>query len=80
MAGGPGVEPDPRPVAGARVRILPEGLIRETDADGRYDAGPLTDGAHRLVVSAAGFADVDREVQIPLTDPDANYDVILRRP
>ena len=68
-----------QPLAGAQVQVAPNGPTCTTDANGQYILGPLPEGSHRLVVSAAGFDDRQREIQVPITDPAATFDVELQR-
>lgn len=78
-AAGSGEEAEPQPVAGARVTVQPGGHQIITDANGMYILGPLPEDTYHLTVSAAGFDDGVRDVQLPVSDPDATFDVILRQ-
>ncbi|MCC6420068.1 MAG: DUF4255 domain-containing protein, partial [Gemmataceae bacterium] len=60
-----------QPVAGAHVQVAPDGPACTTDANGQYILGPLPEGSHRLLVSAAGYRDGERVIQVPITDPAA---------
>jgi hypothetical protein len=56
--------PDGLPVAGASVQVQPSGDESDSDEQGRADFDALPAGKHHVVVSHAGFADAETDVEI----------------
>jgi hypothetical protein len=54
-------DPATRPVAGARVTLVPGGRGALTDAAGRYAIREIRPGRYRVVVRAVGFREVARD-------------------
>ncbi len=56
---------DGTPIAGATVRLTASGEQIVTGADGRYTFLGLRRGVHRIRAEAAGFAPLERDVDVP---------------
>lgn len=63
------------PVAGASVNLEPLGLVALTDAEGRYELGPLPPGTYTLSVRA-GSSTQNKQVTVPAT-AGTNFNVKL---
>jgi hypothetical protein len=55
----------PNPVVGAQVTLHELGLMTSTDATGRFTFANLLPGLHRLQVTALGYQDAEKEVEVP---------------
>ena len=79
--GGVVLDPEHRPVPGARVTLTLEGArhVATTGADGRFSLRPQAAGAGRLLIEAAGFPAVELTAQVGETDLDVPA-VVLARP
>ncbi|HZS03174.1 MAG TPA: Pvc16 family protein [Chloroflexota bacterium] len=65
-----------RPVVGALATLVEPGLTAATDAAGHFTFANLPPGAYTLRVAAAGYAAVERAVQVPARTAD-EYRVML---
>ena len=57
-----------RPIPEARIVVEGETTAHVAGPDGRFEAGPLADGPHHLIVSAPGFQTWEGTIQLPSAD------------
>jgi hypothetical protein len=67
----------PNPVVGALVTLPQLGLMSMTDAKGQFTFANLLPGPHRLQVTAPGYQDAEREVEVPARRV-GEYRLVLR--
>ncbi len=76
------VDPDQRPVAGARVAIYAPNtsVILSTSSEGTVAFTDLSDGSYRVQVLAAGFAEASQTVTLPADKDSLTIALSVQKP